>query len=406
MRIAFVGTGQEILRPRAGHSLAVQTIGLAQALRDRHEVHVITRTDRAHGLLRWKLTGEAQLIDGVHFHFVPSDVEQRGDRAAPPDGSAFGRKFAARAARELHALEPDAVLIWEALALVLPIRTAVKRAMIVVDDAHGGLRRATGAQASELAGNVDRVLVPARFLERAIAARHPALHAKLAFLPFGVDTDLFRVLVPKGRLAKRFDLIRGESTMLTFIGRLTPEKGAHVLLERYQDCQRRIARQPHLFLIGPPVLDPVADGDPFAAEKQGYLARLEQGARAQGEFVHLLARELPPPTIAGHLEASDVLVLPALADQTTGAVVAEAMASGMAVVAYDGGIHSELLERSTDIGTLVPRGNTAALLDAVASVVETPPDVRFERGKRAREIATTELTFATVARTLEALLAH
>jgi glycosyltransferase involved in cell wall biosynthesis len=193
--------------------------------------------------------------------------------------------------------------------------------------------------------------------------------------------------------------------MLAFVGRLTPEKGAHVVLDLYEKCRARIAREPHVFLIGPPVLDPSHPGhpDPFAKEKPGYAARLQQRAHALGDKIHLVP-DAPPPVVAGHLEAADVLISPALGEQVSGGVLAEAIASGVGVIGYQAGVLGELIGRSADLGTLAPPGNLDALADALLQHLERSPDERFERGKRARQLATTELTFATIAGRLERLL--
>jgi glycosyltransferase involved in cell wall biosynthesis len=131
---------------------------------------------------------------------------------------------------------------------------------------------------------------------------------------------------------------------------------------------------------------------------------LQARAQALGDSIHLLLGAAPPPVVAGHLEAADVAVYPALGEQTSAGVIAEAVASGVGVIAYQGGVVSELIGRSEDLGTLVPRGDFPALCDAVVRHVERSPEERFERGKRAREIATTELTFATIAGKLERLI--
>jgi glycosyltransferase involved in cell wall biosynthesis len=73
---------------------------------------------------------------------------------------------------------------------------------------------------------------------------------------------------------------------------------------------------------------------------------------------------LPRPQLLDRLRRAYVVVVPVLWEEPFGLIITEAMASGRPVVAYDSGAASEIIVPD-ETGIIVPRGNVAALSEAI-----------------------------------------
>ncbi len=178
----------------------------------------------------------------------------------------------------------------------------------------------------------------------------------------GVDTALFN---PQRRSAAlRQTWGAGDDDLLVLsVGRLAPEKNLALTLRAYQ-LMRELQPRLRLVLVG--------DGPERAR----------------------LARENPDVIFAGmrigedlaaHYASADVFLFPSVTE-TYGNVTVEAMASGLAVVAYDYAAAQQHI-RHGDNGILVPFGAADEYAQAAAALVNAAPRVKA-LGARAR--ATTE----------------
>ena len=168
---------------------------------------------------------------------------------------------------------------------------------------------------------------------------------------------------------------------VVFVGRLTRQKGVHVLLEAMAILRRE----------GMPLdLTIVGDGP-----ERG---NLKAQARALGltvTFTGFIAPEL----VIDHLRDKQAFVLPAL-EEGLGLVVAEALTQAVPVVASrSGGIPDLLVD--PEAGILVPPGEAAAVAAAIRSVVK---EERYRIGAwRAGRILAERLSPEKVAEQFEGL---
>jgi glycosyltransferase involved in cell wall biosynthesis len=116
----------------------------------------------------------------------------------------------------------------------------------------------------------------------------------------------------------------------------------------------------HLYIVGGPSSAPrVAPAE---------IARL-----GIGERVTIVGR-VSERELAGWYRRAQILVAPSLYEGF-GLPVAEAMASGTAVIASDGGALPEVVAHG-ETGVVVPAGDAAALADAIARLLDDPDRCR------------------------------
>lgn len=159
--------------------------------------------------------------------------------------------------------------------------------------------------------------------------------------------------------------VPNSSLLITYVGRISHEKGLRYLLEalwRIPRCEPGSAMPTMLFVGDGPELE--------------WLRRV---ASARTPFdIRVLGRRDDADQI---LAASDIFAFPSLHENMSLALL-EAMASGLAIVATGVGGNRELI--NSDTGILVPPRNAEALACAIQQLVESP-SLRRQFGLAATE---------------------
>jgi D-inositol-3-phosphate glycosyltransferase len=225
------------------------------------------------------------------------------------------------------------------------------------------LRRIEGEM--ELVAGVDRI-VAANVVEREHLARYyGADPARVAVVPCGVDTELFRP--GDSGEARRALGLDGRPRVL-FVGRLAPIKGLDTLVDAIALLRAR--RSPaELLIVG-------GDADEALEGHEAHLRRrIERGGL--GGSVRLLGRQ-SQQRLRTYFVAADLMVLPSYYE-SFGMVALEAMACGIPVVASRvGGLTTTVRDGVT--GSLVPEGDAAALADRLEELL-ADPDRRERMGR-------------------------
>jgi D-inositol-3-phosphate glycosyltransferase len=206
-------------------------------------------------------------------------------------------------------------------------------------------------------GAVDRV-VAANVVERADLARlYGATPSRIAVIPCGVDTELFR---PSDREAARAALGLPPGPLLLYVGRLAPIKGLDTLLDALAQV-RASGRRVQLLVVGGDADEPV----------DGHEADLRRRIAALGldEAVRFVPAQ-PQGALPAYYAAADVSLLPSYYE-SFGMVALEAMACGSPVIASRvGGLPITVRDRVT--GFLVPEGNVGALAERIEALIDDP----------------------------------
>lgn len=350
------------LFPPSVGGIQTQTLSLARELASRgEEVHVVTRP----------APGQPAVSEehGVTVH-------RAGLACGPAPAATLA--YVALAARVVSALAPR-VSVVHAHQLLSPASVALVtravRGVPFVVTAHasgtvgdvaclvhqGRFGTARLAALARLASAFVAVSGPIR--DELLAAGIPA--SRIRRIPNGVDTSRFAPAGPAERGAARADLRLGDGPVAVYAGRLSPEKGADVLLEAWARMRRTGA-----------TLCVVGDG-PARASLEARAERL--GLSASVRF------EGSAGDVGPWLRAADAFVLPSRTEGLSIALL-EAMASGLAIVATDVGAAREATGPGGAL--VVPPERPEALAEALDAVLSDPARAAaLGRAARSRVVA-------------------
>ena len=196
----------------------------------------------------------------------------------------------------------------------------------------------------------------------------------VAVLGRGVDSDKFGPRYRSAELRRSWGLDeRGVAAV--YVGRLAPEKNLHLALETYH-AMRQAGGKIRFVLVG--------DG-PLRTSLQSEHPELIFCGMKTGE------------QLARHYASGDVFLFPS-ETETFGNVTLEAMASGLAVVAYDYAAAREHIVHGAS-GLLAPCGDVAAFVQSAVRLASEPALIEHLR-VRARSRATS-LSWSYVVDTFE-----
>ncbi len=179
---------------------------------------------------------------------------------------------------------------------------------------------------------------------------------RLELLARGVDGQLFHPARRSAALRTEWGLGEDEIAVL-HVGRLAAEKNLQLLIRAFRQLQRDLPQQRlRLVLVG--------DG-PLRAQLQTELPEALFCGVQRGE------------ALAAHYASGDLFLFPSLSE-TFGNVVLEALASGLAVVAFDQAAAAQHIRHGHN-GALATPGDEAAFIESARWLLEDPESLRRVR---------------------------
>jgi len=172
----------------------------------------------------------------------------------------------------------------------------------------GWLQKTVAAHLRKLHNRTDTTLVPTNELRDTLAQEG---YRNLQVVARGVDTTLFHPGKRSRKLRAQWGLVADDDLAVIYVGRISAEKNLPLVLNTFKAMQ---AVNPKLKLVM------VGDG-PVRAELQ----------RQNPEYIFAGMRT--GEDLAAHYASGDIFLFPSMTE-TYGNVTVEAMASGLAVVAY------------------------------------------------------------------------
>jgi glycosyltransferase involved in cell wall biosynthesis len=311
----------------------------------------------------------SRLVEGLRQRGHHVDVirpRQKGDATNPtqdvlvrglPLPGYKGLQFGLTANRRLRKLwqgvRPDIVhvvtegplgwsALWQANALKLPVTSSYHthfdgyskhyNAGLIRPIVSGFLQRFHRRTLSTMAPT--RVLVDSLTRARVPGAR---------VLGRGVDTQLFDPARRSSTLRAQWGA-SDDSLIVTNVGRLAPEKNLRLAARAFDAI---LAQHPKARMVW------VGDGPSRASLERRYPNHIFSGAKRGEE-------------LASHYASADIFLFPSLTE-TYGNVVPEAMASGLAVVAYNDAAAAELIDSGTH-GLTAPADDEEAFIQRACHI--------------------------------------
>jgi glycosyltransferase involved in cell wall biosynthesis len=424
MKIAIVNQPQDpiVAGEEQRGSVAIVNWELAKRLAERHEVTVYA--PRAPGQARaerWKNI-EIRRVPFVAKRFHKAMQLLAGRLGTHPpyiNSPLYYREYFMQVMRELRAHPLDVLHFPQQLQFAADFKRAVPGAKIVLHMHQDELAQLDYDLLRSQLANVDSVVTVSDFVTDRARARFPEHAASIHTIGNGVDVGRF---LPDLQRAPR-----GAPTQLLFVGRISPDKGVHLLLEAFDRVAREVP-DVELTLVGKVGMLPFDlvslllndDADalnslrPFygrstlawltkevLGQKRSYRqhldARLSPGAAARVRFVGSVSLD----ELIRLYSHADLLVLPSIWRESYGLPVAESMASGVPVLASNCGGVPELVDEGVT-GLLVPRLNVDALTNALRELLSDVGRLRV-MGQASRLRAERLLTWDRSAERLESV---
>lgn len=281
---------------------------------------------------------------------------------APPPffDPAYERFFAAWAGHQAAALQADVIHVHNFGQFVPTLRRRNPRARIVLHMHCEWLSQLPRETVAPWVQASDAVWGCSNHITELVQQRFPTAAARCHVIANGVDLQRFS-FTPSAR-----------APQILFVGRLSPEKGVHTLIEAFVQVAA-VHPTARLMLVGPAAATPpefLVDLDP--SPRVQALRRFYRGdyVRHLHEMVpaHLRERvefagEVAPARLPQLYGRAAVLANPSLSE-SFGMSLVEAMASGVPVVAARTGGMPEIVEDRVT-GRLVPPDDVEALAGAL-----------------------------------------
>ena len=414
MKVAFVAQpGEEVTLPIDGSS-SITNIAYQIARR-------LTRSGEAETIIYSKKgvsrPGVEWDAEGVQFRRVPVEADywvkpfrliERAWGALNAKRPLYAshlyyRNYARRVARDAKAQGCDVVHLLNYSQFAPIIRALHPQAKIILHMQCSWLTQLNEAMIRERLKAVDLVIGCSDNVTEAVRQRFPEAAERCHTVYNGVDLDAIggrrREAAEDGAATER----------LLYVGRLSPEKGVHVLLEAFTKVANQ-RTQAEIDLIGTPGLLPyeyiiAIDDDPSVVRLarfygRGPIGKVKTRLLQDGDAYLASLRAIVPPSMADRVHfrgfvpyaeldsfyrEADVFIFPSVWDEPFGMPAAEAMACGIPIVVTRGGGLAEVVDDGVT-GRAVPRDDAAAMADAIEELLQDP-ERRAEMGEAGRERA-------------------
>lgn len=384
-RVTFISQGMgKIEPPRASGSIAIWTYNISRYLTERFSVLLVEPGEQLFGI-------RLREHDGAHYVYLPSAwnrVLNKTHRLAShfarglhhPESSAlrplhasvfYNLAYIFAAAWHARRNRSDIIHLHNFSQFVPVVRVLNPRSHIVLHMHCEWLSQLDPAIVARRLEQVDTIFCCSRHIMQRLLERFPALEGRVHVIFNGCEVERF---VPQPEAGGPEGV---QTPRLLFVGRISPEKGVHNLIEAFAEvaAQRPDVR---LDLVGgfgnlPPEFLIHVSHDPLVKGLQRFY---------ENDYVGELKRRIPAAIrdrvsfygnvshddIARYYCQASVFVCPSLSDAFPLTVV-EAMSAGLPVVACKvGGIPEAVVHGET--GLLVEPDNTTALSDALLRLLD------------------------------------
>lgn len=239
----------------------------------------------------------------------------------------------------------------------------------------GWLNKPIAAYLRHFHNRTDCTMVPTAELQKNL---QQAGYRNVEVVSRGIDTELFHPRKRNMALRQQWGA-HVDTPVVILVSRLAAEKNLQVVLNAFEQMQV-VAGDAKLVLVG--------DGPARAMLQQQFPEVIFAGMRT-GE------------DLAAHYASADVFLYGSLTE-TYGNVTVEAMASGLAVLAYDYAAARQHIRHDVN-GLLAPYDDAMSFFDQAVALVQMPE--RIQRLRFRARLSVEQLTWAAIMGQLESVLA-
>jgi len=400
MNLAFINQPLGALKlPLGGDSLGVWLWEVTKRLSMEHQVSVYARHGHGQPL--------TDVMNGVRFRRVPVELDTRLSRLIDkvrvlqgPNRAAYGSTlyfspYISRIGMAVRRERSDVAFMFNFPQFAPFIKRLSPRTATVLNMQCEWLTQLDRAWVARQLNSVDLILGNSDHITNLVRERFPEHASRCHTLYNGVDIERFRITAPA---------TESDRQQIVFVGRISPEKGVHVLIEAFAKVAGRHPSA-DLQLVGPEWIAPAnfiveVSDDPLVRGLSRYYET------PYPEFLRNLAHQLgiasrvhfvgavPHEELQSVYRGATILVNPSFSE-SFGMTVVEAMAAGVPVVAGCVGGMKETV-RDGETGLLVPAGDSHALADAMSTLL---PDAarRASMGALGRQLARSVFSWESVA---------
>jgi glycosyltransferase involved in cell wall biosynthesis len=314
--------------------------------------------------------------------------------------------YALQTAWDLKQRQPDIIHIYNFSQYVPLIRAFNPKAKIVLHMECEWLSQLDRAVVEGRLHEVDLIIGCSGYITERIRDKFPQFSDRCITIYNGVDANQFVREVELDGVKK------SKAERLLFVGRISPEKGVHILLEAFQ---RVVQCVPHVGLevVGPPgaanfeFIVPLADDEKVSelaqfysrkSKKADYISRLQNQLDPKYVDQVVFTGSIPHSHLMNHYRDADVFLFPSVWHEPFGIPLVEAMACQVPVIATRSGGMTEIVEEGKT-GLLVERGNAADLAEGILRLLKDE-DLRISMGEAGRERVLGHFTWDRIAESL------
>lgn len=206
----------------------------------------------------------------------------------------------------------------------------------------------------------DTVIALNKTMQKALAEKAKIDLRKMVIVPNGVDTEFFRPGLKDSQILTRYGL--EEQSYILFVGRVSPEKGVHILLQAFKQIVNDLPKDFKLVIAGP------LTSTFNSAEISGYAnAVMSYTKEKLGERI-VFTGAIDRNSLRILYSNAYCFVLPSLAE-AFGMVLLEAMASGTPPIGSTaGGIPDIIIDNVN--GLLFRKGDWRDLANKILLIIQ------------------------------------
>lgn len=370
MKVLMIVTEKLPVPPVRGGAIQTYIDAVAPLLAKEHEVTVLGRTDPS--------LPERDRKGGVAYVRVPGGMfDIYRDNVV-----AFLRKN-----------EFDLIHIFNRPRMVMPVRTAAPQARIILS-MHNDMFEAQKIEPEEgtqAVATLERIVTVSNYVGERIAELQPAAKAKLRTIYSGVDPARFLPAWADGARKVRESLRRehglsGKKVIL-FVGRLSPKKGADILVRAMPELARRHS-DAALVLVGSKWY-----GEDKVSDYVAYVRSLA----ARSPIPVVTTGFVPPDQVHHWFWVGDLFVCASQWAEPLARVHYEAMAAGLPIITTARGGNPEVMG-GAECGIVVGRPDEPGALAEVLATLLSNRSLRDQLGQAGRKLAEATYNWDRVAR--------